>query len=166
VTHAARLREARDGAPRGPRRRSGVDHLCDGYNAFYGRAGPTALSPAIVESTWRRFLDPGEPVHALVAERDGELVGLAHFIFHRSTILLGDTCYLQDLFTAPVARGTGIGRALIEETAARARGRRVRAAALPQNRPREISPRRRRSDETTGIPAASGLAAPHPASVS
>lgn len=49
------------------------------------------------------------------------MLGLAHFIFHRNTILLGNTCYLQDLFTAPAARGTGIGRALIEETAARAR---------------------------------------------
>ncbi|HEY2030690.1 MAG TPA: GNAT family N-acetyltransferase [Myxococcales bacterium] len=95
--------------------------LWEGYNAFYGRAGPTALEPAIIESTWRRFLDPLEPMHALVAERGGELVGLAHFIFHRNTILLGDTCYLQDLFTAEAARGAGIGRALIEETALRAR---------------------------------------------
>lgn len=95
--------------------------LWDGYNAFYGRAGPTALPLAVTECTWGRFFDPAEPVHALVAERGGALVGLAHYLFHRSTLLVGDACYLQDLFTAPAARGGGVGAALIEATAARAR---------------------------------------------
>ncbi|MFI4950473.1 MAG: GNAT family N-acetyltransferase, partial [Caulobacterales bacterium] len=58
--------------------------LFDGYNAFYGRAGPTALPEAVVQSTWGRFFDPAEPVHALVAEREGRLVGLVHYLFHRS----------------------------------------------------------------------------------
>jgi GNAT superfamily N-acetyltransferase len=60
------------------------------------------------------FFDGLEPVNALVAERAGALVGLVHFIFHRSTWLDGPTCYLQDLFTRPADRGTGFGRALIE----------------------------------------------------
>lgn len=94
--------------------------LWDGYNAFYGREGATALAPAITASTWRRFHAADEPVHALVAERDGRLVGIVHYLFHRSTTRLADTCYLQDLFTAPDARGGGVGRALIEAVARRA----------------------------------------------
>lgn len=87
--------------------------LWAGYNAFYGRSGPTALPADVVETAWQRFLDPAEPMHALAAERDGELVGLAHYLFHRSTIQIPPTCYLQDLYTAEQARGAGIGRKLI-----------------------------------------------------
>jgi GNAT superfamily N-acetyltransferase len=63
--------------------------------------------------TWARFFDAYEPVHALVAESDGALIGLAHYLFHRSTTSIEPTCYLQDLFTSEAARGKGVGRALI-----------------------------------------------------
>jgi GNAT superfamily N-acetyltransferase len=95
--------------------------LWDGYNAFYGRSGPTALAEEITEATWNRFLNASEPVHALVAEESGRLVGLAHYIFHRSTTRLHDVCYLQDLFTDEHARGRGIARRLIEAVYERAR---------------------------------------------
>ena len=88
--------------------------LWDGYNAFYGRSGPTALPEEITRTTWARFHDTAEPVHALVAERGGVLLGLAHYLFHRSTTQVAPICYLQDLFTAPGARGLGVGRTLIE----------------------------------------------------
>lgn len=88
--------------------------LWEGYNRFYGRVGATALPTHITETTWARFFDSYEPVHALVTDQGGELLGLAHYIFHRNTLMLGPTCYLQDLFTAEVARGRGIGRRLIE----------------------------------------------------
>lgn len=94
--------------------------LWDGYNAFYGRHGATALDPAITATTWQRFFDADEPVHALVAEQDGELIGLTHYLFHRSTTAIAPTCYLQDLFTGAAARGRGVGRALIEAVYARA----------------------------------------------
>jgi GNAT superfamily N-acetyltransferase len=87
--------------------------LWDGYNAFYGRSGATALSPAITAMTWARFFDAYEPVRALVAERGGDLLGLTHYLFHRSTTAIEPTCYLQDLFTGEAARGKGVGRALI-----------------------------------------------------
>jgi GNAT superfamily N-acetyltransferase len=85
-----------------------------GYNEFYGRFGGTALPEEITRVTWERFLDAKEPMHALVAERGGQLVGLAHYLFHRSTVTIGHSCYLQDLFTVSAARGHGVGRALIE----------------------------------------------------
>ena len=94
--------------------------LWDGYNAFYGRTGPTALPADITQMTWLRFFDAYEPVHALVAERDGTLLGLAHYLFHRSTIQIEPSCYLQDLYTDEAARGMGIGHALIEEVYRRA----------------------------------------------
>jgi GNAT superfamily N-acetyltransferase len=100
--------------------------LWDGYNAFYGRSGPTALPRAVTDVTWARFLDPSEPMHALVAESGGALIGLAHYLYHRNTIQVVPTCYMQDLFTAEAARGRGVGRALIE-TVTRAAG----AAGLP-----------------------------------
>jgi GNAT superfamily N-acetyltransferase len=95
--------------------------LWEGYNAFYGRAGPTALPAEITWTSWLRFLDAAEPVHALVAERAGQLLGLTHYLFHRSTIHIELVCYLQDLYTAESARGSGIGRALIGAVAERAR---------------------------------------------
>lgn len=101
--------------------RAAWEPLWAGYNAFYDRAGPTALAPAITQTLWLRFFDPAEPVFALVAERSGQLAGLAHFLFHRSTTRIEPVCYLQDLFTDPALRGRGVGRALIEGVYARAR---------------------------------------------
>ena len=93
------------------------ERLWQGYNDFYERTVPAAVTVA----TWERFFDAYEPMHALVAEQGGRLTGLVHYIFHRSTRFDGPTCYLQDLFTAPKARGGGVGRALIEAVYERAR---------------------------------------------
>jgi GNAT superfamily N-acetyltransferase len=95
--------------------------LWDGYNAFYGREGPTALPLEITNITWTRFFDAYEPVDALVAESAGELLGLTHYLFHRNTIQIEPSCYLQDLFTLESARGNGVGRALIEAVYERAK---------------------------------------------
>jgi GNAT superfamily N-acetyltransferase len=91
----------------------GWRRLWDGYNAFYERVGPTALPEQITDATWERFFSPGEPVHALVAQHQGRIVGLAHYLFHRSTTRLCDVCYLQDLFTDEHLRGKGVGRQLV-----------------------------------------------------
>jgi GNAT superfamily N-acetyltransferase len=94
--------------------------LWDGYNAFYERVGPTALPEEVTQMTWSRFFDAYEPMHALVAEQNGELLGIVHYIFHRSTSLIQPVCYLQDLFTVAASRGKGVGRALIEAVYSRA----------------------------------------------
>lgn len=91
--------------------------LWEGYNTFYQRTLPAEIT----RMTWTRFFDAYEPVHALVAEQAGRLLGIVHYLFHRSTTLLGPTCYLQDLFTTEGARGQGVGRALIEAVYERAR---------------------------------------------
>jgi len=90
--------------------------LWTGYNTFYERV----LPEEITRMTWSRFFDAYEPVHALVAEDEGRLVGLVHYLFHRSTTMIGPNCYLQDLYTAAPVRGRGVGRALIEGVYARA----------------------------------------------
>jgi GNAT superfamily N-acetyltransferase len=84
------------------------------YNRFYGRFDSTALADDITMMAWSRFFDSNEPVHALVAESNGALLGLVHYLFHRSTTRLEPVCYLQDLFVTESARGSGVGRALIE----------------------------------------------------
>ena len=84
--------------------------LWEGYNTFYQRKVPLEVT----RMTWSRFFDAYEPMHAVVAERSGKLLGLVHYLFHRNTAMLAPTCYLQDLFTMDETRGQGIGRALIE----------------------------------------------------
>jgi GNAT superfamily N-acetyltransferase len=90
--------------------------LWQGYQTFY----KTQITEAVTTKTWARFLDPGEPMHCAVAEVNGRLVGMVHYIYHRSCWTAGDYVYLQDLFSAPDVRGTGIGRALIEHVYANA----------------------------------------------
>jgi len=90
--------------------------LWEGYNRFYQRTVPTEVT----KITWARFFNEQEPVHAVVAEQDGQLLGLVHYLFHRNTAMIAPICYLQDLFAAPGARGQGIGRKLIETVYERA----------------------------------------------
>ena len=93
-----------------PDERRSWEPLWQGYLAFY----KAAVAPEVTETTWGRLHDPAEPMYVLGAFIDGTLVGIVHYLFHRSTWTIGDYCYLQDLFTAPEARGQGAGRALIE----------------------------------------------------
>jgi GNAT superfamily N-acetyltransferase len=86
------------------------------YNTFYRASVPTEVT----EETWRRLLDPASPVHGLVAEQDGRLIGIVTFLYHPSTWSTKPSCYLEDLFVDPAARGGGTARALIEATMARA----------------------------------------------
>jgi GNAT superfamily N-acetyltransferase len=96
--------------PPRPEDRRRWELLWQGYLRFY-RA---RLDPAVTELTWTRLLDAGEQPHGLAAERGGDLVGFATYVFHRTSWSIGPTCYLEDLFVAPEARGQGVARRLIE----------------------------------------------------
>jgi GNAT superfamily N-acetyltransferase len=91
--------------------------LWEGYNSFYKRS----ISQEVTQTTWKRFLDADEPVHALVAEIDGEVVGFTAYLFHRHTAMIHDVCYLQDLFTNEKFRGRGIAKTLIQAVSDRAK---------------------------------------------
>lgn len=93
--------------------------LWRGYQAFYR----VDIAEAVTRETWRRFHDTGEPMHCALAELDGRVAGLVHFVEHRSCWTTGNYLYLQDLFTDDAARGLGVGRALIEHVYAQARAR-------------------------------------------
>ncbi|MES2530541.1 MAG: GNAT family N-acetyltransferase [Pseudomonadota bacterium] len=84
--------------------------LWEGYQRFY----KVEIARAVTDGTWARLMDAAEPMHCAVAESNGVLTGLVHYIFHRSTWTTGDYVYLQDLFVQPDQRGGGHGRKLIE----------------------------------------------------
>ncbi len=66
--------------------------LWDGYTRFYEREPDTRITATL----WMRAFDPYEPIHILVAERDGRIVGIVHYLYHRSTSTIEPVCYLQD----------------------------------------------------------------------
>ena len=85
--------------------------LWRGYLEFY----EATLDPRISDATWRRLLDPNEPIHGLVAcGAEGSVIGIVNYVLHANTWTDRPVCYLEDLFVDPTVRGRGVGRALIE----------------------------------------------------
>jgi len=81
------------------------------YLVFY----ESSVADEVYDSTFARLLgDDPQDFNCLIAEIDGRPVGLTHYLFHRHAWRIENVCYLQDLFTRPETRGTGVGRALIE----------------------------------------------------
>ena len=103
--------------PLQPEDRDDWQRLWTGYLAFYN----TTVPDTVYASTFARLIgsDP-QDFDALMATVEGRPVGLAHFLFHRHAWKIEQVCYLQDLYVADEARGTGLGRALIEAVYARA----------------------------------------------
>ncbi len=93
--------------------------LWQGFLDYYG----VTLAPEITAFTWARLMDPASPLKARLALVEGVAMGFAIHQNHPSTWVMGDDCYLEDLFVSPDARGKGLGRALIEDLMALARTR-------------------------------------------
>jgi ribosomal protein S18 acetylase RimI-like enzyme len=102
MTLSIRPFEARD--------RSEWDGLWKEYQSFY----KTVIADQTSDATFARLLDPAVPMHGLIAEEAGEIIGMTHCIFHFSAWTQGPYCYLQDLITKPEHRGKGAATALIE----------------------------------------------------
>lgn len=84
--------------------------LFNGYLEFYR----TELSEELIELAWERLVDPDFNSYGLIAETDGEVLGICHYSFQTSTWALKHYCYLEDLFVSSDARGRGVGRGLID----------------------------------------------------
>ena len=81
------------------------------YLEFY----KTSVEDLVYETTFKRLISSDHfSQNAFVAEQDNELIGLVHYIYHPHNWKIEDVCYLQDLFVLKTARGTGVGRALME----------------------------------------------------
>ncbi|MES2667640.1 MAG: GNAT family N-acetyltransferase [Pseudomonadota bacterium] len=93
--------------------------LWQGFLDYYN----VKIDPQITDFTWKRLMDPSSPLNARLAFLGNVAVGFAIHQNHPSTWVMGDDCYLEDLFVAPAARGAGVGRALIEDLMVLARGR-------------------------------------------
>lgn len=81
------------------------------YLDFY----EVTLVPEVTDATWARLMDAESPVKARLAFEAGKMVGFAIHLHHPSTWVIGDDCYLEDLYLAPEARGKGIGKQLIRD---------------------------------------------------
>lgn len=80
------------------------------YQAFY----KVNLSDQVTQTTWQRFFNQAEPVFCAVAKQGNVVLGLVHYVIHRSTWAEANYCYLEDLYVSPEARGQHIGKRLIE----------------------------------------------------
>lgn len=83
--------------------------LWAGYLKFYR----SELPNDVTTNTWKRILDPASNIDALVATRDGQVIGICNYLFHDSTWSNQQSCYLQDLYVDPNARGGGAAKNLI-----------------------------------------------------
>ena len=93
--------------------------LWAGYLAFY----KTAVPDAVTDATWAKLFDPVSAVFGRVAVRDRQMIGFALSRVHEGTWTASNSCYLEDLYVDPAARGSGVGRALVEDLVEMGRAR-------------------------------------------
>jgi GNAT superfamily N-acetyltransferase len=89
--------------------RAAWEPLWQGYLAFYRASLPQSQ----IEANWQRFMAVDVPMYVWGAFEGSDLLGFVHCVMHHTSWSEQETCYLQDLFTVPEARGKGVGRALI-----------------------------------------------------
>ena len=94
--------------------------LWQDYLTFYD----ITLDPAVTARTWARIMDADHALNCRLACQGDQVLGFAIHLHHASTWVMGDDCYLEDLFVSAAARGKGVGRALINDLMhlARAKG--------------------------------------------
>ncbi len=89
------------------------------YLSFY----KTSVSSAVYKTAFQRLVSHDlKEFQCIIAEVDGEIIGLSHYLFHRNLWSMRDTCYLSDLFVVPEYRGKGTARRLIQKVAQHAKG--------------------------------------------
>lgn len=88
--------------------------LYRGYRAFYKQAP----DDTVIGTVWAWLTDPEHEVNAYVAVLGGRVVGLAHYRPYSRPSTASVGIFLDDLFTAPDARGRGIAHALLAELSA------------------------------------------------
>ena len=93
--------------------------LWSGYLTFY----ESALTSEQTELTWSRLHDSSFNIYGIVAEIDGKVIGITHYLFRPSSWAQTDYCYLEDLYVEPTLRGAGAGRSLIDAVIAAARAK-------------------------------------------
>ena len=81
---------------------------------FEGHAHLATATPERLEA---ELFGDRTACECLIGERDGETVGFAIFFHNFSTFLCRKGLYLEDLFVRPAARGTGMGKALLQRLA-------------------------------------------------
>ena len=81
---------------------------------FEGHAHLATATPQRLEA---ELFGERSACECLIGEQDGETVGFAIFFHNFSTFLCRKGLYLEDLFVRPAARGTGMGKALLQRLA-------------------------------------------------
>ena len=93
--------------------RASWEALFRAYAAFY----EVPMTAGTLETVWAWIQVPAHVVDALVAERGGSLVGLAHYRAMPSPLRGATLGFLDDLFVEPAARGTKVGEELLAHLA-------------------------------------------------
>lgn len=90
------------------------------YLQFYD----VTLADTVTSATWGRIIDPASLLRGRFAFDGDTMLGFALHHTHLSTWVENPDCYLEDLFLTETARGTGAGRALMDDLIAicRAKG--------------------------------------------
>lgn len=87
--------------------------LYRGYRDFYAKPHRDEA----LDTVWGWLLDPQHETRGLIAESEDDLVGLAHYRSFARPLDASRGLFLDDLFTSPGARGTGVGTALLARLA-------------------------------------------------
>ncbi|MEQ8710759.1 MAG: GNAT family N-acetyltransferase [Rhodospirillales bacterium] len=94
--------------------------LLTGYLDFIG----LEQADSITTGTWQRILDPDSSLFCRVAENDaGSVIGFANCVLHDGTSVATPICYLEDLYVDQSARGSGVGKALMNDLLALSKSR-------------------------------------------